>query len=207
MVFGSSANSIRRTRLNGASRARRWRKIDSARRRAGGSRPAASATIGLRHRQPHRVGRGHHGGLGDGRVLDQHALQLERADAVVGRFEHVVGAADIGQVAVGVAAGDVAGAVDLAVDRRDRCRRRSDSRASAPAGGGSSAMHDLALRRRRGRRRRAGGCGSRAAAGPSSRASPSGPANCRPARWSRSGRSRRGWSGPRPRGPGRSLRG
>jgi hypothetical protein len=36
-------------------------------------------------------------------VLDQHRLQLERADLVVAGLEHVVGAADVGDVAVGVA--------------------------------------------------------------------------------------------------------
>ena len=41
-------------------------------------------------------------------MLDQCAFQLERADAVVRGFEHVVAAADIGDVAVGVTGGDVA---------------------------------------------------------------------------------------------------
>jgi hypothetical protein len=52
-------------------------------------------------------------------VLDQHALQLERADPVLRRLEDVVGAADVGEVAVGIANGDVAGAV-VAVGRRIR---------------------------------------------------------------------------------------
>ena len=44
-------------------------------------------------------------------MLDHHAFQFERADAVVGRLEYVVIAADIKVVAVGVALGDVAGMV------------------------------------------------------------------------------------------------
>ena len=66
---------------------------------------------GLGHGQTHRVGAGHDGDFGHRRVLDQAAFQLERADAVVAGLEHVVGAADEGDVAVGVARGGVAGAV------------------------------------------------------------------------------------------------
>ena len=44
-------------------------------------------------------------------MFDQAAFQLERADAVVAGLEHVIGAADKGDVAVGVARGGVAGAV------------------------------------------------------------------------------------------------
>ena len=73
----------------------------------------------LRHRKPHRVGRRHDGGFGHGRMLDQDAFELERADAIVGRFEDIVGAADIGQVAVVVDRSDVAGAIDRAVHRAD----------------------------------------------------------------------------------------
>ena len=73
--------------------------------------------VGLRHRKPQRVGRGHHRRLGHRLVLDQHALELERRDAVVRRLEHVVGAADVGDVALGVAAGDVARVVVAAVHR------------------------------------------------------------------------------------------
>ena len=42
-------------------------------------------------------------------MLDQHALELEGADLVVGRLEDVVGAADVGEVAVLVAGRDVTG--------------------------------------------------------------------------------------------------
>ena len=41
----------------------------------------------------HRVGLADHAGLGDGRVLHQRALDLERADQVARRLDHVVGRA------------------------------------------------------------------------------------------------------------------
>ena len=52
-------------------------------------------------------------------MLDQHALELERADPVVRRFEHIVGAADEREVAVAVARRDVAGVV-VAISHRIR---------------------------------------------------------------------------------------
>ena len=75
--------------------------------------------IGLGDIEPLRVRHGHDGGFGHQRMLDQHAFQLEGRDAVVGRFEHIIGAADIGEVAVRIAVGDVAGAVDVAGHRFD----------------------------------------------------------------------------------------
>lgn len=68
----------------------------------------------LGHRQPHRIGTGHDGRLQHVLVLDQHALQFERADAVVGRLEHVVVAAHVEVVAVGVDGGGVSGVVAAA---------------------------------------------------------------------------------------------
>jgi len=53
-------------------------------------------------------------------VFDQRAFQFERADAVIGGFEHVVGAADIGVVTIGIAPGDVAGAIGVRAERRER---------------------------------------------------------------------------------------
>src|SRR2546428_7136313 len=50
----------------------------------------------------------HHRGLGHGRVLDQRALHLERADAVGRRSDDVVGAGREPQVAVVVTAAAVA---------------------------------------------------------------------------------------------------
>ena len=119
IVFGSSANSSRRTRLNGARCARRWRKIASAVSRSARWSPA-SATKAFRHREAQRVGRRDDRRLGHRRMLDQRAFQLERADPVVGGFEHVVGAADIGEIAVGIAHRDIAGAVDRAGQRHAR---------------------------------------------------------------------------------------
>jgi hypothetical protein len=55
-------------------------------------------------------------GLGDGRVLDQGALDLERADQVAGGLDDVVGASDEPEVAVGVASGEVAGEVPAVVE-------------------------------------------------------------------------------------------
>ena len=57
-----------------------------------------------------RVGLADDARLRDGRVLHQRALDLERADQVAGRLDDVVGAADEPEVAVGVAARQVAGA-------------------------------------------------------------------------------------------------
>jgi len=42
-------------------------------------------------------------------VLDQHRLEFERGDPVVGGLEDVVRAPDVGDVAVVILAGDVAG--------------------------------------------------------------------------------------------------
>ena len=102
IVFGSSENSSRRTRLNGASVARRCWKIDSAVARSGAAF-ARQRDIGLRHRHAHRIGRRHDRGLGHRGMFDQRAFQFERADPVVRCFEHVVGAADIGVIAVRIA--------------------------------------------------------------------------------------------------------
>ena len=46
-------------------------------------------------------------------MLDQGAFELEWADPVIGRFENVVGAADIGQVAVFIDGGDIAGMINI----------------------------------------------------------------------------------------------
>ena len=110
IVLGSAANSRRRIRLYGArlSRAnsRIARAVSSVGLVAGGEHH-----VRLRDGEAHRVRRRHDGGLGHGRVLDQDALQLERADPVVRGLEHVVGAPDVGDVAVRVAGADVTGVV------------------------------------------------------------------------------------------------
>jgi hypothetical protein len=41
-------------------------------------------------------------------MLDEGALDLERADAIIGALEHVVRPPDVGDVAIGVSHGDVA---------------------------------------------------------------------------------------------------
>src|SRR3989304_4589930 len=56
--------------------------------------------------------------LGDGRVLEEGALDLERADEVAGGVDDVVGTADKPEVAVGVAAGAVAGDVPAVAEAR-----------------------------------------------------------------------------------------
>ena len=90
-------------------------KIAAAVSRSGGV-PLSERDIAFGDRVAHRIGRRHDSGLGDRRMLDQHAFKLERAQTIVARFEHVVGAADEGDVAVGVARGDVAGLVIFALD-------------------------------------------------------------------------------------------
>ena len=50
-----------------------------------------------------RIGTRHHSGLRDRGVLDESTLELERADSVVRRLEHIVGARPIYvDVAIGV---------------------------------------------------------------------------------------------------------
>ena len=121
-------------RLYGARCSRQCAKIAAAVSAVG--RPAGGEhDVRLGHGQPHRVGRRHHRRLGHRLVLDQHALQLERRDPVVGGLEHVVGAPDVGDVAVGVARADVAGVVVAAGHRLGvALRRRRGSRPSARAG-------------------------------------------------------------------------
>ena len=50
-------------------------------------------------------------------MLDQRAFELEGTDAIARGFEDVVGASDIGDVPLGIAAADIPGAV-VAVARR-----------------------------------------------------------------------------------------
>ena len=71
--------------------------------------PGGEHDVRLRNGESKLIGRGHDRRFDDGRVLDEHALEFERADLVVGCLEHVVGAADVGQVPVGIPRRDVAG--------------------------------------------------------------------------------------------------
>ena len=170
-----SSSAARRTRCGGSActaRAARGRtRGSSARSRRSARRRRASTTNALGTASRSGSGLGTTAASATAGVLDQHALQLERADAVVGGLEHVVGAADVGDVAVGVAHG-----------RRRRCgssrrasprrcaRGRRGSRSSGPAVGGRQVERDLALVGLAARRRRAAPRDSPAAAGPSSRA-------------------------------------
>ena len=102
----------------------------------------------LRHEAADRVRARHDRRLGDRLVLDERALQLERADAVVRALEDVVGAADVGDVAVGVPLGDVARVV-VAVPRVTNSFRSGSPSypAMRPAGRGIERDADLALLR------------------------------------------------------------
>ncbi len=65
-----------------------------------GRRLDAQAYLRLRHGEPGRVRARHDRGLDDELVLEQHRFELERRDLVVGRLEDVVGATDVGEIAV-----------------------------------------------------------------------------------------------------------
>ena len=128
IVLGSSKNSMRRTRCHGASLLAGVRE-DRARHLLARLEARREGDVRLGDREAHRVGGRHDGGLGDRRVLDEHRLELERADLVVARLEDVVGAADVGDVAVGVHRGDVTRVVETAGHRMRRCApRRPGSR-------------------------------------------------------------------------------
>ena len=75
---------------------------------------------GFRDREAQLVGGGDDRRFGHRGVLDQRAFELERADPVIRGFEQIVGPADIGQIAVGVAHRHVAGAVGRARQRQNR---------------------------------------------------------------------------------------
>jgi hypothetical protein len=109
-VFGSSANSSLCTRKYGARCWRACRKIARAVSRFGSLR-VRERDVGLRYREPDGIGGGYDGRLGDRRVLDEDALQLERRDLVIRGLEYIVGATDVEQVSCGVAGGDVTGVV------------------------------------------------------------------------------------------------
>src|SRR5512137_155329 len=96
---------------------------DVARQLPGGLRPGLEDEEGLGHVALHRVGARDHRRLGHRPVLDEGALQLEGADAVVGALEDVVGPADVGDVAVRVPHRDVAGVV-VAVAHHELVQRR-----------------------------------------------------------------------------------
>jgi hypothetical protein len=65
----------------------------------------------LDHGAGDRIGLADHARLRDRRVLEQHALDLERSDEMAGGLDHVVAAPDEPVVALGVAPDEVAGEV------------------------------------------------------------------------------------------------
>src|SRR5262249_42918824 len=77
----------------------------------------------LHHLATHGIGTRDHRRLDDRGMLEERALDLERADAVAGRDDHVVRAADEPEVAVVVAAGAIAGQIPLAAPARGRSGR------------------------------------------------------------------------------------
>src|SRR6266536_2359067 len=99
----------------------------------------------LRHDATDRVGARDDRRLRDGLVLDERALQLERADAVVGALEDVVPAPDVGDVPLVVPRGDVAGPVVAAARRVLRQRRVVEIAGHEPHGARLERERDLAL--------------------------------------------------------------
>ncbi len=86
----------------------------------------------------HRVGLADDAGLGDRRMLHQRAFDLERADQVAGRFDHVVGPPDEPEVAVAIALRQIAGQVpagrrSTSGSARPRAGSRASSTASRPS--------------------------------------------------------------------------
>ena len=78
-----------------------------------GSYPLASTTKALGTASRSSVRCWYDRRLGHGRVLDQHAFQLERTDPVVAGLEHVVGTAHVGDEPVLIPGGDVASVVTV----------------------------------------------------------------------------------------------
>jgi hypothetical protein len=112
-----------------------------------GARVAARGEhdVGFRHREPQRIRARNDRGFGDRRVLDQHALELERTDPVVRGLEHVVGAPDEREVAVRVAHGDVAGVIVTVVHRRRGALRVVEIAGRDPGRAVTEVDADLAL--------------------------------------------------------------
>ena len=159
------------------------------------------------HRAALGVRRGDRRGLRDGGVGDERRLHLERADPVAGADDHVVRAPLEVQVAVLVLRHAVAGAPRPAV----AAVGVHDPRAVPPV---AHALAEVAEEEGRvatpdpGTARRPRSTGARpAAAGPSTPASGRGPRAARSSGPSPSARSRRGSTGPSPRGTRAAPRG
>ena len=89
-------------------------------RRRSPPRPARQHHVGDRHLLPSRIGAADHGGLRDGRMLVQHALDLGRIDVLATGDDHVLLAVVDVEIAVGVARADVAGVVPAVAQRLAR---------------------------------------------------------------------------------------
>ena len=84
-----------------------------ARHCAGGQR-----NKGLGHGHAHGIRRGHYSGFRHRLMLYQHAFKLKGRNPVVGGFEHIIRPADIGQVAILIPIGDIAGAIESLARRQ-----------------------------------------------------------------------------------------
>ena len=80
-------------------------------------------------------------------MLNQRALQLERAEAIIRGLEHVIGTPDVRVVAVGVAAGDVAGVIGPSLHDARGARRVIHVASHQADGRGIQADADLAIGR------------------------------------------------------------
>src|ERR1035437_2107640 len=98
--------------------------------------------IRLRHGKAGGIRRGHDGRLGYRRVLDQHRLELERADPVVRGLEHVIGPSHIRDVAARIPGGDITGVIGTVSHRLGRLLRVAvvpgHQTYRAPAGAGEA---------------------------------------------------------------------
>ena len=133
------------------SRTRAW--ASSSRSSSGdASKPRLQRDEGLDDLAGHRVGLADHAGLGDRRVLEQRALDLERPDQVPHALDDVVLAPDEPEVAVLVAAGEVSAQVPAAGEGLAVAlvsRRGSPGTSTASRAGGRSRPRLPAPRRAR----------------------------------------------------------
>src|SRR5438128_10487828 len=75
--------------------------------------PRCQDHVRLDYRPPYWIAFPDHGAFDDRRVLDQGALDLEGADAVAGRDDHVVRSSDKPEVALGVHVGSITGHIPI----------------------------------------------------------------------------------------------
>ena len=123
--FGAEVDLLRRHRRAEALAGVAQQLLASA---SDGSKARLERDERLDHLAGNRIGLADHAGLGDRRVLHQRALDLERADQVARRLDHVVRAPDEPEVAV---------LVPLARGRRSGTSRRRSTCGSAPRRRGS----------------------------------------------------------------------